>query len=38
MENSLEKINREIGAKIRGEYGIRKGNEISFYGRSKGRM
>ena len=28
MENSLEKINREMGAKIRGKYGIRKGNEI----------
>lgn len=28
MENSLEKINREMGAKLRGEFGIRKGNEI----------
>ena len=28
MEKSLEKINREIGAKLRGEYGIRRGNEI----------
>lgn len=28
MKNSLEKINREMGAKLRGEYGIRKGNEI----------
>lgn len=28
MENSLEKINREFGAKIRGEYGIHRGNEI----------
>ena len=28
MENSLEKINREIGAKIRGKYGIHRGNDI----------
>ena len=28
MENSLEKINREMGAKLRGEYGTRRGNEI----------
>lgn len=28
MENSLEKINREMGAEIRGKYGTRRGNEI----------
>ena len=28
MENSLEKINREMGDKLRGKYGIRRGNEI----------
>lgn len=28
MQNSLEKINREIGAELRGEYGIHRGNEI----------
>ena len=28
MENSLEKINRETGAKIRGKYGTCRGNEI----------
>lgn len=28
MESSLEKINREMGAKLRGEYGIRRGNDI----------
>lgn len=26
--NSLEKINKEYGAKIRGEYGIKRGNQI----------
>ena len=26
MENSLEKINREMGAKLRGEYGTRRGS------------
>lgn len=28
MENSLERINREMGAKIRGMYGIKRGNDI----------
>ena len=28
MENSLEKINREMGAELRGKYGTRRGNEI----------
>ena len=28
MANSLEKINREQGAKIRGIYGTKKGNDI----------
>lgn len=28
MENSLERINREMGAKIRGMYGTKKGNDI----------
>ena len=26
--NSLEKINKEHGAKIRGEYGVKRGNQI----------
>lgn len=26
--NSLEKINKECGAKIRGEYGVKRGNQI----------
>jgi hypothetical protein len=28
MENSLERINRERGAEIRGKYGTKRGNEI----------
>ena len=28
MENSLERINSEIGAKIRGKYGTERGNDI----------
>ena len=28
MGNSLEKINKEFGAKLRGEYGTHRGNEI----------
>ncbi len=28
MENSLEKINREMGAEIRGKYGTKEGNDI----------
>ena len=28
MAHSLEKINREFGAKLRGEYGTHRGNEI----------
>ena len=28
MENSLEKLNREHGAEIRGKYGTKKGNDI----------
>jgi hypothetical protein len=28
MENSLERINREMGADIRGKYGTERGNDI----------
>ena len=28
MENSLERINREMGAEIRCKYGIERGNDI----------